>query len=245
VRRDSAADTRTHGYDGLGGVHLPPAERTADPRGAVALLLETLERSAEPVTVIALGPLTNIAALLAAHPAAVDRIERVVVMGGGARDLGNMTPTAEFNIWFDPEAAARVFAAGLPLTMVGLDVTHRARTHPGDWALLRASGGPIARALLPMVDFYTAYHLEVDATDATAQHDALAVAAVIDPGLVTTQRLHVDVECVGPLTRGMTVVDVNRHGGGQPATDVALEVDAKAFNRLLVTRVAQLDARSA
>ncbi|EYR65050.1 nucleoside hydrolase [Actinotalea ferrariae CF5-4] len=242
VRRDSRADETTHGVDGFGGVQLPAAPRGADPRGAVQLLVDAVEASDRPVTIIALGPLTNVAALIAARPDVAARLERIVLMGGGARVLGNMTPASEFNIWFDPEAAARVFAAGIPITMVGLDVTHQALTAPGDWDPLRADdAGPVARAVLGMVDYYTQYHLARVGTDSTAQHDSLAVAVAIRPDLVTTRAVHVDVEYVGTLTRGMTVVDLDGVGGLAPTADVALQVDADAFNALLISRVAELD----
>ncbi|MCC2307803.1 nucleoside hydrolase [Cellulomonas chengniuliangii] len=242
VRRDSAPDPSTHGEDGFGGVRLDPAPRGADPRSAVQVMVDVIEGSAEPVTLIALGPLTNVAVLVAAFPDVAARLERIVLMGGGARVIGNMTPAAEFNIWYDPEAAARVFAAGVPVTMVGLDVTHQALTAPEDWDGLRG-GGPVAEAVLAMVEFYTAYYLAVAGTASTAQHDSLAVAAVLQPGLVTTRSLHVDVECAGALTRGMTVVDVDDVAKAAPNADVALAVDADAFNRLLVSRVTALDAR--
>jgi len=242
VRRDSAPDPSTHGEDGFGGVRLDPAPRGADPRSAVQVMVDVIEGSAEAVTLIALGPLTNVAVLVAAFPDVAARLERIVLMGGGARVIGNMTPAAEFNIWYDPEAAARVFAAGVPVTMVGLDVTHQALTAPEDWDGLRG-GGPVAEAVLAMVEFYTAYYLAVAGTTSTAQHDSLAVAAVVQPGLVTTRSLHVDVECAGALTRGMTVVDVDDVAKAAPNADVALEVDADAFNRLLVSRVTALDAR--
>jgi pyrimidine-specific ribonucleoside hydrolase len=242
VRRDSRADEATHGADGFGGVRLPEAPRAADPRGAVQLLVDTVEASDRPVTVLALGPLTNVAALIAARPDVAARLERIVLMGGGARVLGNMTPAAEFNIWFDPEAAARVFAAGVPITMVGLDVTHQALTAPGDWDALRGDdAGPVARAVLGMVDYYTDYHLASIGTDSTAQHDSLAVAVAVRPDLVTTRAVHVDVEYTGALTRGMTVVDLDGVGELPPTADVALEVDAAAFNALLVSRLAELD----
>lgn len=242
VRNDTAPDPSTHGEDGFGGVRLDPAPRAADTRDAVALMVDVIERSTEPVTLIALGPLTNVAVLIAAHPRTAARLERIVMMGGGARVIGNMTPAAEFNVWYDPEAAARVLAAGIPVTMVGLDVTHQALTAPEDWDGLRG-GGAVSRAVLAMVEFYTAYYRAVAGTSSTAQHDSLAVAAVIRPDLVTTRALHVDVECAGALTRGMTVVDVDDVAKAAPNVDVALEVDAAAFNRLLVSRVVELDAR--
>ena len=242
VRRDSKADATTHGADGFGGVQLEPAPRGVDPRGAVRLLADVVTGSDTPVTLIALGPLTNVAALIAAYPDVAARLERIVLMGGGARVLGNMTPTAEFNIWYDPEAAARVFAAGIPITMVGLDVTHKALTAPGDWDRLREPGtGKIAEAVLGMVDFYTEYYRARLGTDSTAQHDSLAVAAVIRPELLTTVSAHVDVEYVGTLTRGMTVVDLDHVGDLPPTADVGVDVDADAFNTLLIDRVVELD----
>jgi pyrimidine-specific ribonucleoside hydrolase len=242
VRRDSAPDPTTHGEDGFGGVVLQQAPRGADERSAVEIMVEVIESSPAPVTLIALGPLTNVAVLIAAFPRTAAKLERIVLMGGGARVIGNMTPAAEFNIWYDPDAAARVFGAGIPVTMVGLDVTHRAVTAPSDWDVLHG-GGKIAEAVLAMVEFYTAYYLRVSGSGSTAQHDSLAVAAVIDPSLVTTHPLYVDVECSGALTRGMTVVDIDDITKFAPNADVALEVDAAAFNRLLVERVTALDAR--
>ncbi|WP_225755246.1 nucleoside hydrolase [Actinotalea sp. Marseille-Q4924] len=242
VRRDSRPDEATHGADGLGGVRLEPAPRGADARGAVEMLVDVIEGSDRPVTLVALGPLTNVAALVAARPDVAARLERIVLMGGGARVLGNMTPAAEFNIWFDPEAAARVFAAGVPITMVGLDVTHQATTAPGDWDALRTDdAGPVARAVLGMVDHYTRFYLETVGTELTAQHDSLAVAVVVRPDLVTTRPAYVDVEYTGALTRGMTVVDLDDVAKHSPTADVALEVDAAAFGELLVSRVVELD----
>jgi pyrimidine-specific ribonucleoside hydrolase len=244
VRRDSRPAESVHGADGLGGIRLEPAPRPADRRAAVELIRDVVDACEEPVTLIALGPLTNVAALLASSPATAAGIGRVVMMGGGARVLGNMTPTAEFNIWYDPEAAARVLSSGVPVTMVGLDVTGRARTVPGDWAGLHG-GGPVAQAVLGMVEFYTGFYRASSGTDAIAQHDALAVASVMRPGLVTTRRLHVDVECAGSLTRGMTVVDIDGIGAGEPRTDVALDLDVRAFTAFLVERVVGLDVRTA
>ncbi len=242
VRRDSAPDPTTHGVDGFGGVVLADAPRGTDERSAVELMVQVIESSPTPVTLIALGPLTNVAVLIAAFPQTAAKLARIVLMGGGARVIGNMTPAAEFNIWYDPDGAARVFGAGIPITMVGLDVTHQAVTAPEDWDLLRG-GGKVSEAVLAMVEFYTAYYLKVSGSTSTAQHDSLAVAAVIDPSIVTTRALYVDVECSGPLTRGMTVVDIDDITKLPPNADVALEVDSAAFNRLLVERVTALDAR--
>lgn len=237
-----------HGGNGLGGVDLPRAAARPDPRGALGLLRDTISGSARPVTVIALGPLTNLAVLHAAHPDLFARIDRIVLMGGGVRrPLGNVTPTAEFNIWFDPEAASRVFSAGVPITMIGLDVTAVATLEPGDWAGLQG-GGPIARAALRMVDYYGDFYLSANGTPATAQHDSLAVAAACRPDLVRCESLLVDVECDGTFTRGMTVAHFHATdlaGGRVPNVSVALDVDVARFTDLLVSRIAGLDAGAA
>jgi pyrimidine-specific ribonucleoside hydrolase len=242
VRADSQPDASVHGDDGLGGADLEPAPRSADPRSAVELMVDLIESSAEAVTLIAIGPLTNVALLSAAHPQTYARLARIVIMGGGARVLGNVTPAAEFNIWFDPEAAARVFRAGVPVTMVGLDVTHKAITPAQDWSPLRG-GGRLADAAMAMVDSYASYHLEQYGTSDTAQHDSLAVGAVIEPGLIEVRHCFVDVECAGTLTRGMTVVDLDALSGQEPNVHVAVDVDASRFNTLLVTRLAALDEK--
>ena len=245
VRTPARNAEHVHGGNGLGGVELPRAVSGPDPRGALGLLRATISASARPVTVIALGPLTNLAVLHAADPDTFSRIGRIVLMGGGVRGpLGNVTPTAEFNIWFDPEAAARVFAAGVPITMVGLDVTAVATLEPGDWAPLRG-GGPIARAALGMIDYYGDVYLSATGTPATARHDALAVAATARPDLVGCERLLVDVECDGRLTRGMTVAHFHATesaGDRVPNAEVALDVDVAGFADLLVSRIAGLDA---
>jgi inosine-uridine nucleoside N-ribohydrolase len=242
VHADSYADPSTHGEDGFGGVVLDPAPRGADERSAVELMVDLIEGSDRPVTLVAIGPLTNLAVLDAAHPRTFRKLERIVIMGGGARTLGNMTPAAEFNIWFDPEAAARVFRSGVPVTMVGLDVTHQAVTPQSAWEPLRGKGR-VADAVTRMVDFYTAFHEETYGTSDTAQHDSLAVGAVIDPTLLQLRDCHVDVECAGRLTRGMTVADLDGVGDGRANARVALEVDTDRFNDLLVSRIAALDER--
>ena len=237
-------DPSIHGQGGLGGVVLPLPDGGPDPRGAVGLLTELVESHPEPITLIAIGPLTNVALFAATRPDVYAKLDRLVIMGGGVHITGNHTPTGEFNIWFDPEAAARVFSAGVEVTMVGLDVTHKAMFAGTDWAPLRgADAGPVAKAVTGMIDFYGTFYLSQNGSDATAQHDSLAVAAVVKPELVTTQNCWVGVETAGNLTRGMTVADLKGVWGHAPNTHVALDVDVPAFIDLLVGRIADLDAR--
>jgi inosine-uridine nucleoside N-ribohydrolase len=237
-RHDAEAAHDVHGVDGLGGHRLPPSSRTLEP--GVALLARLIDESPEPLTIIPIGPLTDIALLLDEFPDAVRGIDRIVLMGGGARDvLGNVTPVAEFNIWFDPDAAARVFASGVPLTMVGLNATHQATVGRAHLPRLFASGGPVADLVGRLLDGYRG--TDADGRGGMPQHDSLAVAAVVDPLIVTTVPAYVEVEDIGRVTAGMTVVDETGRFG--PFTcDVAVGVDAPRFRDLLDTRLSRLDA---
>jgi inosine-uridine nucleoside N-ribohydrolase len=240
IRPTPGLATDVHGIDGLGGADLPPVTRAPLDMHAVTFLASTLLASTRPVTVIAIAPLTNIALLLAMHPEAAERIERLVIMGGSAGH-GNITPAAEFNLWVDPEAGHRVFSAGLPTTMVGLDVTHRAILRSEDVDGLRA-GGRVGRLVAGTVDFYSRYHQEIYGTADTYQHDALAVASVIRPELLTTRHVNVTVEYGSPLSSGATLVDTTGVTGAEPNTHVALDLDQKAFAEFMVERLTTLDA---
>jgi len=230
--------SQVHGENGFGGYELPASTRVLEP--GVPLLARLIEQSAEPVTVVAIGPLTNIAQLMNEHPATARKIERIVLMGGGTLDvLGNATPTAEFNIWWDPDAAVRVFGFGVPLTMVGLNATHQALVGPQHLPRLLASGGPVAKMVEHLLSGYQDSHHEQGA--GMAQHDSLALAAVLDPAVITTRHLYVDVENTGRRTTGMTVVDYLGRWG-EPNCDVAFEVDVERFRALLDSRLSVLDA---
>ena len=241
-RRDTEPATHVHGDDGLRGYQLPTSTREIEP--AIELLRRLVDESAEPVTLVPIGPLTNIALFMATYPETARKVEHIVLMGGGnGEHLGNATPAAEFNIYFDPDAAARVYDFGVPITMVGLNVTNRALTAVRDFAPLVESGGPVAdmvsAIMLPYIEHTDAGGERADAV--AAQHDSLALAAVIRPDLLRTEHLYVDVENVGRLTSGMTVVDVNGVTGNEPNCHVAVDVDVEAFVALLVERLTQLD----
>jgi inosine-uridine nucleoside N-ribohydrolase len=225
-----------HGETGLDGPDLPPPSREPEPLHAVELMASKLRE--RPHTLIPVGPLTNIALLLALHPELHERIEKIVVMGG-AYGPGNVTPSAEFNIWVDPEAAHRVFSSGLDVTLVGLDVTHRAMLSAAKADALREKG----HAGLVVSDlhrFYRRFHMEVYGHDDTPVHDALAVAAVIDPSLLTLDRFPVEIDVTQGPCRGRTVVDQLRRTGVAPNADVAIDVNAEGFIELLTSRIATL-----
>jgi purine nucleosidase/pyrimidine-specific ribonucleoside hydrolase len=233
-----AADA--HGESGLGEAELPVPSVSASEQHAVDFLAEHLARAGEPLTLVALGPLTNIALLLRRYPDAVERLERLVLMGGAIGE-GNMTASAEFNIWLDPEAATVVFEAGLDVTMVGLDVTNRAVLRPEDAAALRGAGraGQVAAAML---EFYLGFYLDAYDHGGAPIHDALAVAHLIRPGILTTLNRRVDIEVGWGLCRGRTVVDMRRRvSGPKPNARVAVDVDATAFRELLLERLSSLD----
>jgi inosine-uridine nucleoside N-ribohydrolase len=235
-----AADA--HGETGLDGPSLPePSTRPVDAH-AVDFLAERLLAAESPLTLVALGPLTNVALLLALRPVAIERIARLVIMGG-AIGPGNMTPSAEFNVWLDPEAAHRVFGSGVQITMVGLDVTNRAVLTRRQARTLR-SGGAVGAAVADMLDFYLGFYLEAYQHGGAPIHDAVAVAHVLEPKLVTTMARHVDIELTG-LSRGRTIVDMRRRTTPPaPNARVAVDIDVDAFRELLLGRLANFPPRA-
>lgn len=236
-RRDVHFAPDVHGENGFGGYQLSPSRRKVEP--GIPLLARLIDTSETPITLVPIGPLTNIALLMNEYPKIARKVERLVIMGGGALGvLGNVTPAAEFNIWFDPDAAARVFDFGVPITMVGLNATHQALVGRSHLPRLFSSDGPVARMVGHLLD---SYHDAAESGAASAQHDSLAMAVVIDPTILTTVPARVDVENVGRLTAGMTVVDLSDQGG-EPNCDVATVVDVPRFRELLDTRLSQLDA---
>jgi inosine-uridine nucleoside N-ribohydrolase len=227
-----------HGETGLDGPDLPPPAGAPVDAHAVDFLADRLWSAGRPVTLIPTGPLTNVALLLARYPSAARDIERIVLMGGAIAE-GNITPAAEFNVWVDPEAAARVFASGLDVTMVGLDVTHRALMTPEHAERLRAAGR-VGAMVAELWAFYHRFHARVYDFPGTPVHDALAVAHVIRGDLLTTRRRNVEIDCFSELCRGRTVVDLWQISGREPNAHVGVEVDGPAFLDLLVERIGSL-----
>ena len=221
-----------HGETGLDGTELPAPTARPLERHAVDFLAERVDGA----TLVATGPLTNVALLLARYPEA--RPERIVLMGGAIAE-GNVTPAAEFNVWADPEAAKRVFASGIDVTMVGLDVTHKALVTTQRKERLRAAGR-VGRAVAELLDFYDRFHREVYGFDGSPIHDAVALAYAFRPDLLETRELNVEIECESELCRGRTVVDVWRRTGREPNARVAVDIDAEAFLALLEERIGSL-----
>ena len=234
--RDLIVASHVHGESGLDGPALPPASHRPIGQDAVDFTIEQLVSSPRPVTLIPTGPLTNIARVLEATGG--ENVERIVFMGGSIAE-GNMTPAAEFNIWADPEAAARVLASGLDVTMIGLDVTHRALLTTAMADDLRKRG-TVGAFVADLVEFFKRYHEETYGWDGAPIHDAVAVAHVIKPSLVDTRRRNVEIELESELCRGRTVVDLWQRTERPPNADVGVDLDAPAFFELLFERISRL-----
>jgi pyrimidine-specific ribonucleoside hydrolase len=227
-----------HGESGLEGPEIPDAAFEPDGRGATDLIADTLREAPEPVTLIPTGPLTNIARFLREHPDLTDRIARISLMGGSI-GLGNTTPAAEFNVYVDPEAASVVFESGIPITMSGLDVTHQTGVGPGERQRLR-SLGRIGGVVAELMEFFAATYERVYGFGAPPLHDPVALAAVVEPALLETRPMRVDVECEGELTRGETVCDFYGVTGKPPNAEVGVKLERDAFFDLLYRSLGNL-----
>lgn len=229
-----------HGESGLEGPQLPEPTVAPQKMHAVDLIARTIRESDRPVTLIPTGPLTNIALFLLKYPELKGRISHICLMGGAITE-GNKTPSAEFNIYVDPEAARIVFNAGLPLTMIGLDVTHKALITSAHARQLRETGGTVATVVADLLDFFTLWHDEVYQMGGAPLHDPCAVAQVIQPGIVATKYLNVDIEVHGELTAGRTVVDLWKVTRKDPNVHVGVDLDAPAFVTMLLDAVQSYD----
>ncbi|MFI5262121.1 MAG: nucleoside hydrolase [Candidatus Limnocylindrales bacterium] len=247
----------THGPRGIGYAVLPPASRPLSPRHAADLIGDEARRRPGEVTLVAVGPQTNVAVALEREPALPALLRRLVFMGGAFRAPGNTTPVSEWNVAVDPDAAKAVAAAfspdlgaGAPQRplALGLDVTEQAIVRPADLERLYARAGgtpdsdPVLRFIADALRFYIEFHERNDGFRGAHMHDPLAMAAALDPTLVTTEPVAVDIELVGTLTGGQTVADWRHHWGRPPNMDVAVAVRADAFLERFIDRVGGLAA---
>ncbi len=225
----------THGETGLGSVVLPHTDSPFYGKTAVETIYEEALAAGGELELIPIAPMTNIAQAIMVYPDLKKLIKRIVFMGG-AKYGGNITTTAEFNIWGDPEAAKIVFASGIPMVMVGLDVTLKAALDREDTTQIRKIGTPAAKVTADILDFMFE-RLGKGGEDAL-MHDALAVGVCINPALVTMKDYFVDCECSGQYTSGHTFVAVNRVFRQEPNCSVCEELDLSAFKAWLIGAIA-------
>ncbi len=230
-----------HGKTGLDGPQLPDPAMPLQEMHGVDFIIETLRREpAGTVTLVPIGPLTNIAMAFRRAPDIVDRVQEIVLMGGAYFEVGNTTPAAEFNIYVDPEAADIVFRSGVPLTVASLDITHKALTTRARIDAFRKMGTEVGQMVAEWTDFFERFDKEKYGSDGAPLHDPCTIAWILRPDLFTGRRINVEIETSSPLTRGMTVADwwgvTDR-----PANAYFLGgIDADGFFALLTERLARL-----
>jgi purine nucleosidase len=228
-----------HGHDGLGDIGLPLKGRTPTPGHAVTAIIETIHRQPGEITLVTLGPLTNVALALQLDPSIATKVKRCVMMGGIGYGYGNMTPAAEFNIWVDPEAAKIVFESGMFIEMVGWDMSYQyAAFNREDAAALRAIGTPLAHFCVDIQSVLNEYALAETKLVGFDLPDPLAMAVAIDPSIATKSAdLYVEIETKSELCRGQTVVDHLGVTKRKANTKVISAVDHDGFMRLLFDAV--------
>ena len=236
--RDTSRALALHGLT----LPLPPVEHSVQAMRAAEFLVEQFAQGGDVPTLVATAPLTNIALAMALDPLFPTRVQRLVIMGGG-HAISNITASAEFNFWMDPHAAATVMAAGFSdVTLVTLDATHTALITYADCDRLRAAGTPAALAaeqlMRQRIDAHEAND-KMPVPGSAPVHDALCIGSLIDPQVITTQRVHVGVETAGPLTLGRSVMDLRPSADQAPNCTVAFAADRRKFVELLVVTLSQ------
>ena len=230
-----------HGTTGLEGHDWDEPAMRAVPEHAVDVIIDTVMAAPGEITLVPIGPLTNIAVALRREPRIAQRVRDVVLMGGSYAG-GNVTPAAEFNIYVDPEAAAVVFGAGWPLTMVGLEVTRKAAADEEVFRRVAALETPVARAVVGMLRFYQRQQMSAVGVSEPPVHDPCAIARVARPELVPCREAHVEVELAGRFTTGMTVVDFRLRNRNQANACVGTGLDLAGFWDLFITALSRINS---
>ena len=232
--REQYVDPATHGESGLGTAVLPVPKLKPHPADAVTFLKETLENSAEKITLVPVGPLTNLAILFLSYPHVKEKIDKIVMMGGGAFE-GNMNAVCEFNLFVDPEAAQVVFDSGVEIVMCGLDITMKSYTTMEDILRIKATGTAAGEFCAEAFGVYYDRYVNNSRLPGCAVHDAVAVTYLLHPEWITSKRANVKVDIEGTETLGQTVCDFreNRIKALDNAT-VCLDIDREKFIDLLV-----------
>lgn len=226
--REPVTAANIHGESGLNGVELEEPKLALDPRHAVDLIVEALSSSSGDINFVATAPLTNIAVALRKEPGITKKIKRIVMMGG-SYGLGNITPAAEFNVYADPEAAHVVFSSGVPIVMMGLDLTHQAVVTQDVIKRVECIDNEASRLFVGLMDFYSTRYRERFGFDGAPLHDPTTLAWLIDPSIVETKAMHVDVELRGEHTYGRTVCDYWCALGKPPNANVGVRLEVERF----------------
>jgi purine nucleosidase len=236
-----------HGSDGMGDIGLDVYGRVPAPEHATDVLQETINRYPGEITLVTLGPLTNVAMALLRDPSLGGKVSNCVIMGGTGRGHGNVTPVAEYNIWVDPEAAQIVFESGMPITMVGWDVSYTYATlNKAETDRLRAVGTPLATFCVDIQAALIKFATETAGLDGFDLPDPIAMAVAIDPSVVTkSRRLFVGIETGGVWCRGQTVVDLLGVTGRNPNVEVVVEASRERFLEMLHESVTDRDRLTA
>ncbi|TDB05545.1 nucleoside hydrolase [Halomonas marinisediminis] len=235
IKPRHAPPAHIHGANGLGNITLPTVSGRAESRCAAQFIVDTVNERPGEVTLVAVGPLGNLAAALQLDPTLVDKVKGVVVMGGSIREGGNVTPVAEANMFNDPDAAARVLTAGWPLTLVGLDVTHRCVLTPAHMARIEGGQGELGRVLAGSYAFYRDFYQSALGIDGCCPHDSCALAWLLRPELFTTSRGHLSVVTEGDA-EGQTLFAPEGRGfiedrwSRTPLVDVCLGVEGQTVS---------------
>lgn len=240
-KRKLVTAEHVHGKTGLDGPNLPDPKMPLQDQHAVDFIVETLAKEPEgTVTLCVLGPLTNIAAALQKEAGIAKRAQEIVLMGGAYFEVGNITPTAEFNIYVDPEAAKAVFKAGIPITVFPLDVTHKALTTPARIEAFRAIGNRAGEAVAEMTEFAERFDRKKYGTDGAPLHDPCVIAYLLKPELFSGRFVNVEIETQSELTLGMTVADWWGVTDRNPNATFMGSVDDQGFFDLITERIALL-----
>lgn len=221
-----------HGQSGLDGPELPEPTRQIEKLSVSDLIAKVIHETNDRITIIATGPLTNVATFILSYPELKNNIEHIYIMGGGITH-GNWTPAAEFNILVDPEAAKIVFESQIPLTMAGLDVTEKALIMPEDFRKIADVDNHVSKIVASWLEFFYNFHKQRGYAGAPV-HDAVAVTALIKPELLKSKKMPVKIETQGQYTRGCTVGDIYNAGKIQENANVIFDIDREGFVQLII-----------
>lgn len=228
VRTARPVEDRLHGESGLDGPTFPPLTMTQDPRHAVDFIIETVLASAQPITLVATGPISNIGMAIRREPGILDNIEEIVLMGGSYQH-GNVTPAAEFNVWADAEAAYVVFTCGRPVAMMGLDITRKVLCYPAIVDRMAKNGNRASQLFCDLMAFFNKTQKQVFGWEGGPLHDPTCLAYLIDPDCIKAEPMYTEIDISGGPSQGRTNCDIFHLSGKPHNSKVAVDIDVERF----------------